>query len=381
MKPVIIIGTGLAGYNLAKEFRKLDTVTPLQLFTADDGSFYSKPMLSNALTNGKTPETLVMATAEQMAEQLQATVQTATTVTMIDPRAQHIIAGGKTISYNKLVLALGAKPVHLPLQGNGASAVMSINNLGDYAHFRKVISNTTRIAIIGPGLIGCEFANDLANAGQNIDVIGPDTAPLSRLLPPEAGVALQDALQGIGIQWHLGVVTEEIMHNDEGLRLHLADGTTVDTDAVLSAVGLHPNLDLATQAGLRTNRGIVVDRTLETSAKDVFALGDCMEVDGLVMPFVMPIMHCTRALAKTLAGQPVTLSYPAMPIVVKTPAHPVVVALPSSLTAGRWYINKTTDGVHAEFRDKEDHLLGFALTGTAIAQKQKLAKVLTPLMP
>lgn len=381
MKPIIIVGTGLAGYNLAREFRKLNSDIPLHMITADNGCFYTKPMLSSALTNGKTPESLATASAAEMSKQLHATIQTSTIVTAIDTKVQHIMMDGQTISYSKLILALGAEPIHPPLQGDAAPEVLTVNNLGDYTRFRHAITDRERVAIIGPGLIGCEFANDLTNAGKHVTVIGPDAAPLGRLLPPEAGSMLRDALARIGIEWRLGVVAEEVSFHHQGYRLRLSDGGYVDADVVLSAVGLRPNIHLAKQAGLEIHRGIVVDRTLESSAKNVYALGDCMEVSGLNLPFVMPIMHCARTLAKTLAGQSTRLQYPAMPVAVKTTTHPVVVSPPPSDASGQWYITKTGDGVHAAFRDNNGRLLGFALTGAATADKQMLTKELPPLLP
>ena len=380
MNPVVIIGTGLAGYNLAREFRKLDKATPLHMITADDGQFYSKPMLSNALKNGKTPETLIISHATEMSEQLSAVVRTNTMVTAIDTKSRQIMLDEEILSYDKLVLALGAEPVHPSLQGDATSEVLSINNLDDYARFRRAVSGSKRVVILGPGLIGCEFANDLANTGKHVTVIGPDPAPLGRLLPPEAGSVVQEALARIGIAWRLGIVADEVISNGNANRIRLSDGTHIDAETILSAVGLRPNIQLARRAGLTTNRGIVVDRILETGAKGVYALGDCMEVEGLVLPFVMPIMHCARALAKTLAGQPTTLSYPAMPVVVKTPAHPVVVSPPPPSGHGHWQITKISGGMRAEFRDDDNHLLGFALTGAAIADKRVLTRELPPLM-
>ena len=380
MKPIVIIGTGLAGYNTAKEFRKLDSETPLHLITSDDGRFYSKPMLSSALTNGKTPEALASASAGQMAEQLNATIWTNAVVKGIDSTAQHIDVRGGIVCYSRLILALGAEPIHPPMQGNAVPEVLTVNNLGDYSLFRNAIADARHIAIIGPGLIGCEFANDLTNAGKHVTVIGPDAAPLGRLLPPEAGRALHDALTRIGIEWHLGVTATDINHRQNGLRLTLSDNTHVNADVVLSAVGLRPSTQLAKQAGLKINRGIVVNHFLETSATNVYALGDCMEVAGLVLPFVMPIMHCARTLAKTLAGLPTRLQYPAMPVVVKTPAHPVVVSPPPPDTMGQWQISSVNDGIRAEYRDANNHLLGFALTGSATAEKQALTKELPPLL-
>ena len=166
--------------------------------------------------------------------------------------------------------------------------------------------------------------------------------------------------------------------HDNALVLRLSDGTTIVADAVLSAVGLRPNLDLARKAGIATRRGIVVDRYLEASTPGVFALGDCAEVEGLVLPFVMPIMQAARALAKTLSGTRTAVSYPAMPVVVKTPAHAVVVAPPSPGGEGHWEVTVTEQGARAVYRDGQGRLLGFALTGAAVAEKQSLTKELPP---
>ena len=121
MKPIVIIGTGLAGYNTAKEFRKLDSETPLHLITSDDGRFYSKPMLSSALTNGKTPEALASASAGQMAEQLNATIWTNAVVNGVDSTAQHIDVRGGIVPYSRLILALGAEPIPVDPGGRAAT--------------------------------------------------------------------------------------------------------------------------------------------------------------------------------------------------------------------------------------------------------------------
>ncbi len=165
-----------------------------------------------------------------------------------------------------------------------------------------------------------------------------------------------------------------------GVRVALENGTAIDAEVVLSAIGLKPKLELARAAGLKINRGIVVDRHLETSAPGVHALGDCAEVDGLVLPFVMPIMHAARALAANLAGKPAPLSYPAMPVLVKTPACPTIVAPPANGAAGEWKITRTADGVKALFVNSAGQALGFALNGAATAERAQLAKALPPVL-
>jgi len=376
MHPIIIIGTGLGGYTLAREFRKLDTTTPLTIVTADDGRFYSKPLLSNAFKQGKDAVTLATATAAQMAEQLQADILTSTRVTALDPAEQTIRTDTTTLNYSQLILALGADPIRLPLAGDGAAEVLSVNDLIDYGVFRAAVADKERVVIIGAGLIGCEFANDLRGAGHTVAVIDPAPWPLVRLLPEPAGRALQQGLAAQGVDFRLGIAVTAVDRSDTGFVVTLDDGTSLDADVVLSAVGLQPRRDLAQAAGMTVKRGIQVDRSLQTSAAGVYALGDCAEVGGLVLPYVMPIMHAARALAKTLTGTPTPVRYPAMPVVVKTPAHPTVVAPPAAEAQGEWLCEPVGQGVKALFQDADGNLLGFALTGEAVAEKQALTKTL-----
>jgi rubredoxin-NAD+ reductase len=378
--PVVIIGSGLAGYNVARELRKLDREIPLVLITADGGQFYSKPLLSNALASNKTPAAIPLNTAEQMAAQLGATIRTHTRVTAIETAARQMRIGAETLSYSKLVLALGADQVRLPLAGTAADAVMTVNSLDDYTRFRAALEGKRRIAIIGAGLIGCEFANDLAAAGYSVESVDIAEQPLPRLLPAAGGALLQEKLATLGVTWHLGTSVKSVDRDGRALQVTLANGRMMGADLVLSAIGLKPKLDLAQAAGLNIRRGIVVDRYLATSAEDVYALGDCAEVEGLVLPFVMPIMHAARALAATLAGRRTAVTYPAMPVLVKTPACPTVVAPPSNGAIGEWLIERSSDSIKSLFIDSAGKLLGFALNGTATAERAKLARDLPPVL-
>lgn len=313
MNPIVILGSGLAGYNVARELRKLDKEVPLTVISADSGSFYSKPMLSSAFGSGKTAQSIAMHSAEQMAAQISATVRANTRVTAIDIPAHSIRIGNETVAYSKLVLALGADQIRLPIGGDGANAILTVNDLDDYARFRAALKEKSTVALIGAGLIGSEFANDLTSGGHAVRVVDIAAQPLSRLLTPEGGALLQRKLAALGVTWHLGTSVTAVAKAGDRFHLTLANGAQFDADIVLSAVGLRPRIALAQAAGLKTNRGIVANRNLETSAPDVYALGDCAEVEGLILPYVMPIMHSARALAATLAGKPSAVSYPAMP--------------------------------------------------------------------
>ncbi len=380
MPPIVILGTGLAGYTLAKEIRKRDRDVPLRLVTADDGSAYSKPMLSNALGRGRTAEQLIMASAAHMAARLDARIDTGTRVTAIDRSARQVDTDKGTLDYSKLVLATGADPVRLAIDGDGADDILSINDLDDYRRFRERLAEDDGLVILGGGLIGCEFANDLVAGGHTVTVVDPAAEPLGRLLPEAGARHLQKALSEAGVQWQLGKTASTVDREKNGCHVTLSDGTVLHADLVLSAVGLRPRTGLATMAGLPTARGIQVDRRLQTADPDIFALGDCAEVDGLVLPFVTPLMHGARALAATLTGTPAPVVYPAMPVVVKTPACPVVVAPPAPGTEGEWRVEQTGAGTLARFEQAGGVLAGFALTGDAVSQKQRLTRELPPLL-
>jgi rubredoxin-NAD+ reductase len=380
MHPIIIIGSGLAGYNTAKELRKLDAATPLVVIASDSSSFYSKPMLSNAIASKKTPSAIALNTPAQMAEQLKGSVRASTRVDAIDTAAHTLKIGDETLHYSKLVLALGADQIRLPISGSGAADIQTVNDLDDYARFRTAIEGKKRVAIIGAGLIGCEFANDLAAGGYAVDIIDIAQQALGRLLPPEGGAMLKDKLTALGVQWHLGTSVQSVDTAAGAYTLTLANGASLEADIVLSAVGLKPRTALAAAAGIKVNRGIVADRHLATSASDVYTLGDCAEIEGMVMPYVMPIMHASRALAQTLAGKSTAVSFPAMPVMVKTPACPTIVAPPAIGAAGSWQVEATADGVKSLFNSADGKLLGFALNGAATAERAKLAPQLPPVL-
>ena len=383
--PVVIIGTGLAGYNLAREFRKHDTDTPLLLITADDGRFYSKPMLSTGFTRNTTADQLATADAAEMASQLQAEILTDSRVATLHPEQHYLkLEDGRQLRYSKLVLAWGAAVIEPPLSGTAMDKVYSVNDLADYSRFRQALtdSGASKLLIIGAGLIGSEFANDLCNGGYQIEAVEPLAYTLPTLLPEEAGKAVQEALEEEGVRYHFGTVVDTVdtAPDGAGVIATLADGSTVEADLVVSAIGVRPRLELAQAAGIEVGRGIIADRLLRTSAEDVYTLGDCAEVEGLVLYYVAPLMACARALGKTLAGQPTPVAYPGMPVTIKVPACPVVVSPPPRDGAGDWQIRRDGHAVVAEFRTADGGLLGFALTGGGTAEKLKLQKQLPPLL-
>jgi len=375
MSSITIIGSGLAGYTLAREFRKLDKQMPLRIITADQGDFYSKPMLSNALSKQQTPQQLVNTPAAQMAEKENIEIINQCMVESIDRDQQVLHTSQGEFSYSELVLCNGANQIKLNIDGDATDEVMRVNSLQDYEAFYQQLQGKKHIVIMGAGLIGCEFANDLGNAGYQVSLVDLAPQPLGRLLPPQAAADLQAALSAQGIHWYLDNSVSAINHSDDGYAIELCDNTRLQADLVLSAVGLRADTGLAEAAGLACQRGIVVNEFMQTSDAHIYALGDCAEINGQLLPYVMPIMIGARALAKTLHGEYTAVNYPAMPVMVKTPACPVVVCPPPAQQHGEWFEEIVEGGVKSLFK-QDDKLLGFALTGSATAHKQQLSRSL-----
>ncbi|MEN9866311.1 MAG: Rubredoxin-NAD(+) reductase [Pseudomonadota bacterium] len=381
MKPLIIIGAGMAAYTCAREFRKLDKTAPMLIISSDAAGFYSKPMLSNALAQNKAAQ-LQNQSMEQMATQLQATIVANTGVLAIDPASHSVQTASQRYDYDKLVLAVGAQPIRLNFAGDAADQVLSVNHLSDYAIFRSKLESyqaKARVVVIGAGLIGCEFADDLAGSGYAVSVIDPNPLPLALLLPPQLGSGLQAALQARGVKMLLGTTATAINQHEGALRLTLANGNTLDADVVLSAVGLRADTRLAQAAGLQCERGIVVDANGQTSAPDIYALGDCAQytvADGSsrTMPYIAPIMAAGRALAQTLTGKATPIDLKPVPVIVKTPSFPIALVAPSPQQAagGSWQYEMQGERHVARFFAADGRMAGFALAPQEAALRQSL---------
>lgn len=389
MQPIVIIGSGMAGYTLAREFRKLNTEQELVMICADDAVNYAKPTLSNALVGNKTPEQIGLGDAEKMAAQLNLRIEKNTWVKQINTEKNELHLETQDQNsiqpYSKLILAVGANPIRLAISGDASDEIHVVNSLTDYRIFRENLSKSAdkRVVILGAGLIGCEFANDLQNTGHQATVIDLAPQPLGRLLPTHVAEAFKQNLQETGIQFVLGTTVEKVSkHAEQGYIVTLANGQNLVADVVLSAIGLQPNIALAHDADIQTSRGIITNTLMETNQVDIYALGDCAEVNGLLLPYVMPLMQQARALAKTLNGQSTPVHYPAMPVAVKTPAAPLTV-LPAPINVNvNWETDDLEDGMIAKALDDEGVLRGFVLLGpTAGKQRLTLTKLVPDLIP
>lgn len=378
-QPITIIGSGLAAYSLANAIKKIDSDVPITLITRDGGENYSKPMISTGFTKQFEPDQLATQSAAQMAENLGIQVRTRTTVASLDTASSEVVLdSGERLAYSSLVLTLGAELIRPPMGGDAADDVMGVNDLDDYRRFRDTLAEQTgsKVAVIGAGLIGCEFTNDLLNGGFRVEAVDPMSYCLPTLLPERAGRAVQQALEAKGAKFHFGPLATDVNRSGAGYKVSLNNGESIEADAVLSAVGVRPRTQLANDAGIECGRGIKTDRYLRTNVDNVYAIGDCAEVDGHVLVYVAPLMAAGRALAATLTGTPTKVTYPAMPVTIKTPACPVCVSPVARDAEGLWSIEGEAPDIKALFHNPAGELMGFALTGKAIKERMPLTKQL-----
>lgn len=383
MKNLIIVGTGLAGYALAKKFRQYDQVTSLTLITKSDGGFYSKPLLSTALTHHKTPNQLLIADVDMLRKQLHATILTRCHVFRIDAENKKLFYQDEhccehILMYDKLVLAFGSEKISTAFEGSAVKDILSVNQLEDYHFFRDQLKEKKDVAILGAGLVGCEFANDLANAGYTVKLITRDRYLLSKQIPESMSRAFEKALSQWGVQFYNTAFPTTLNRKGADIELVLSDGKMVTAALVLSAIGIKPDLTLAKTAHLKINAGIVVNTSLQTSNPDIFALGECAEIFGHLTMHVTPILQCAHVLAKVLVGDKQSVNFAVTPIIIKTPACPMVVVAPPKNCVGEWKtISSENINIASLFYDEMNQLQGFALSGDAVKEKDRLTALMS----
>lgn len=345
---VVIIGAGLAGWAVVDALRALDKQIPITLITADTGDRYHKPMLSVAMSQNKTRKDLVRATGEQSASDNAITLLAHTHVRSIDPNAKVLLTTCGQLSYDKLVLAIGANPIYPP--SIPKEMAWHVNHLDKFGDLQHRLATPKHVAIVGAGMVGVELAEDLINAGHTVSLIDMNPYPLSALLPSVAGERILSAIKDKGVNWLGHCIVKSVSKTDIGYQMTVLDQkntmTTHDVDEIVVATGLSVDEQLLTQAGLvfHKNTGIVVDeKTLQTNVPDIYALGDCISIDGMPCRYVAPHRPQATAIAHQILGLDGTYTHKPPMIRLKNKCINVT-ANGSPVGVGEWRVIKDDDG-------------------------------------
>ena len=357
---IIIIGSGFAARQLVTNIRRQDKQTPIMLITADNGNQYNKPDLSHVFSLKQSADDLTQMSAEQFAQENNLKLQTNTRVTEIDRYNQLVICDGQQFSYKKLVLATGAQAIVPSIPGH--EYMVTFNSQQEYRNNQSLLQAAKRVLVLGGGLIGTELAMDLHRSGKQVAVIDKAHSILASLMPAELSCRLQHKFSQMGIRIFLNNELVSIEKTDTELSVSLLDGHIIKVDAVIAAIGLQPDTSLATVAGLKTGRGICVNRQLQTSDENIYALGDCAEIDGKVMPFLQPIQMSSLTLAKNLLGAAESAVFPPMLLKVKTPELPLFLAGETQRNDLSWELSLSNEGIAARGFDSMKQLRAFIVS-------------------
>jgi NADPH-dependent 2,4-dienoyl-CoA reductase/sulfur reductase-like enzyme/nitrite reductase/ring-hydroxylating ferredoxin subunit len=270
-KRIVIVGGGAAGFAAAEMLRRDGYGGEIAMLSSDSAPPVDRPNLSKDYLAGSAPEDWIPLRPESFYADEKIDLKLATNVASIDARARHVaLADGKTVPYDRLLLATGAEPVRLPIPGAGERHVHVLRSLDDS---RAIIANAKdakRAIVIGASFIGLEAAASLRARDIEVHVVAPEARPMERILGPDMGDFVRALHEEHGVIFHLGDTVTAI----GGKRATLKSGGTLEADLVVVGVGVRPRLALAEQAGLAMDRGVTVNAYLETSAPGIFAAGD-----------------------------------------------------------------------------------------------------------
>ncbi|MFP2513394.1 NADH:flavorubredoxin reductase NorW [Buttiauxella agrestis] len=357
---IVIVGSGFAARQLVKNIRKHDAQIPVRMIAADSMDEYNKPDLSHVISLNQRADDLTRQRAGEFAEQFNLTLNANSWVSEINTRERLVKCGDQQWPYDKLVLATGSSALLPPIEGK--ELMLTLNSQQEYLACESSLREAKRVMILGGGLIGTELAMDFCRAGKQVILVDNASSLLASLIPAEVSSRLQQRLNQMGVELLFNQRLESLKQTSQGINAALSNGRTICVDAVVAAIGLRPNVGLAQHAGLAVNRGIEVNRQLQTSNENIYALGDCAEIDGKVLPFLQPIQFSAMTLAKNLLGATDGLALPAMLVKVKTPELPLHLAGETQRSDLTWQITAEPEGLIAKGYDEAQQLRAFIVS-------------------
>ena len=298
----VIVGASLAGAKAAQGLREAGFDGRVVLIGEELALPYARPELSKGfLLGGKAMADMLVHPAVFYAEH-DIEVRTATTVTRIDRATSQVqISGGESLAYDRLLLTTGAAPRRLDVPGAGLPGVVSLRTVADAEALRERIPRAGQVVVVGAGWIGCEVAACARMLGAEVTMLTPDPFPLVRVLGPEVGAVFADLHAEHGVDLRVGTGVEEVVGTDRAQGVRTTDGETIAGDLIVIGVGAVPRDELAREAGLAVDNGILVDEFLTTSDPRIFAAGDVANAWHPLLGARLRVEHWDNAIKQGLA--------------------------------------------------------------------------------
>jgi NADPH-dependent 2,4-dienoyl-CoA reductase/sulfur reductase-like enzyme/nitrite reductase/ring-hydroxylating ferredoxin subunit len=268
---VVIVGGGAAGLAAAEMLRREGYDGRVTMISADESAPVDRPNLSKDFLAGTASEDWIPLRPPDFYTSNKIELVLNARVASLDIGAKRVLLeNGKSYEYGALLLATGAEPVKLPVEGAASSQIFYLRT---YADSRAIVAKTAsakEVVVIGASFIGLEVAASLRARGIAVNVVAPDQQPLERVMGPEVGKFIRGLHESHGVVFHLGSTVSRV----DGKKVTLSSGATLNADFIVLGVGVRPSLALAEKAGLALDRGVVVNEYLETSSPGIFAAGD-----------------------------------------------------------------------------------------------------------
>jgi len=303
-EPLVIVGNGMAAARLVDELAKVALGRyAIAVIGAEPRLAYNRVLLSSVLAGETASHEIELKPADWWRDR-GVTVKYNCLATEIDVGRRELkIANDESIEFSKLILATGSTPLRLNVPGADLLGVHTFRDTRDVDLLLTLAAQKKRVVVVGGGLLGLEAAYGLAKAGAPVTLIHLMDRLMERQLDAPAAALLKSLVERKGIEILLNANTARIHGETRVEGVELVDGRRIEAEAVIFAAGIRPNVALAKEAGISVNRGVVVDDHLETSAPDVFALGECAEHRGICYGLVEPAYEQARVLARHLAGR------------------------------------------------------------------------------
>lgn len=268
---IVIIGGGAGGFATAEMLRRESYQGSIVILSSDDAFPYDRPNLSKDYLAGSAPFDYVPLRDESFYLKNNIDMRVGQTASGIDIHTREVVLeGGDRVPYDRLLLATGAEPVRLSIPGADLPHVRTLRSLADCQAIIEYAKVARRVVIIGASFIGLEVAAALRAREIEVHVVAPEKRPMERILGPQMGDFIRTLHEEHGVVFHL----EDTPTSIDGKRVKLKNGDTLEADFVIVGIGVRPRIGLAEKAGLKVDRGVVVDQYLETSAPDIYAVGD-----------------------------------------------------------------------------------------------------------
>jgi nitrite reductase (NADH) large subunit len=279
---VVIVGSGVAGVTAARTLRENDPIAKISIYADENHLYYFRPRLYEVLSGEANPQEIYMF-SKQWFEKRGITVHLNKKVTGVETvKKQLTLEDHSRVNYDKVLLANGAHPFIPPIKGVEKTGVFALRSIKDALTIKEYTKKTRKTIIIGGGLLGLEFAASLRKLGQQVEVVEILPRLLPRQLDQDGATILKERIETRGIKIVLGVRTEAILGKKTVSGISLDNGKELCGNLVLISAGVRSNTDLAVKAGIKVEKGVVVDQYLQTSVNDVYAAGDVAEFEGRV---------------------------------------------------------------------------------------------------